>query len=559
MPVATSAPARQGIESDFAPLPGKDPTKAQFLALGNGRVLIALFSRVFSMGPVVMAQTFGSNVSDLMKTTNGDYDVVHMSGDRKRKNVVTVKSVAATGTIHDEEGLQQLLKLIDKLNPPDDYLIMPYGVTDGVLVQGANLSSADLANPAPGARLEDDKGKYIRDLYRIVEKLLQTKPKLKISIINTDNKDGNGTLITDMLLKIASIRNPEMTDQIKARVRAHETMVDLIANPYKDDAGKMNLAVPEVEENLPKEHVVLEDSEGFIPAKAAAELEANGFIIARERDSVIKKYHPKKLRIMNANHTAFVAAAALSGHINTGTAVQDPAIDRYLRQLYVKDFTVIADELHIDRQSLDQAFGEWMRRINRVHSTFWIAMNFPSKAVIRFVPTIRALVARGRTPAKEMAYAIASNLRYLTCSRKSADPLKPGVYIGFLDKGVSVHHVDYERIGTNPANQQGVFMAAEGNEYEFRFPIDPAIIDRLGTLIGASQKDVEQGIREVLGRIGATNKEKNNGPIVTVPELEPFIQNIVDMYYQMVRSEDRRTAMQVLQGSVLAGCPCCGR
>lgn len=550
MQIPASTRARQEIESDFRPLPGKDPTKARFLALGNGRVLLALFSKVFGMGPVVMAQTFGSNVSELMKTSNGDYDVVHMSGDRTRKQTVTVNAVAATGTIHDEEGMQQLFKLIDQMNPPDDYLIIPHGVTDGVLVQGANLSAADLANPASGAKPEADKGKYIRDLYRVVERLLETKPNLKISIINTDNKDGNGTLITDMLLKIASVRNPAMTRQLETRVRAHETMVDLIANPYKDDAGKMNLAVPEVEETLPREHVVLEDSESFIPARAAGELEARGFIIARDRGSVIKKYHPKKLRIMNANHTAFVAAAALAGHINTGSAVQDPIIDQYLRRLYEKDFVVICDELHIDRHSIDQAFGEWMGRINRVHNTFWIAMNFPSKAAIRFLPTIRALVARGRTPSKEMAYAFASNLRYLTAARKSADSLKPGVYVGFLDKGVSVPHVDYERIGTNPANQQGVFMTAEGNEYEFRFPNDPSIIETLGTLVSASKPDVEKGIREVLGRIGATNPEKNNGPMVTTPALEAFIRDIVDMYYQMVRAEDRRTALQVLQTSV---------
>lgn len=548
----------QEIESDFQPFPGKNAAGARFLALGNGRVLLALYSKVFSMGPVVMAQTFGSNVSEIMKARHGDYDVVHMSGDRSRKNLVTVKAVAATGSIDDEEGLQRLFKLIDQMNPPDDYLVIPYGVTDGVLVQGANLSPADLAHPAPGAKPGQDKGKYIRDLYRVVEKLLQTKPKLKISIINTDNKDGNGTLITDMLLKIASVRNPALATQIKARVRAHETMVDLIANPYKDDSGKMNLAVPEVEETLPKEHVVLEDSEAFIPAKVAAQLEACGFIVAREPGSVINKYHPKKLRIMNANHTAFVAAAALAGHINTGTAVQDPAVDQYLRRLYEKDFVVIGEELHIDRKSLDQAFGEWMRRINRVHSTFWIAMNFPSKAVIRFIPTIKALLARGRMPSKEMAFAIASNLRYLTPAGKSADPLKPGVYIGFLDQGVKVPHVDYERIGTNPANQQGVFMTAEGNSYEFRFPNDPVIIDKLGTLVSASRPAVDKGLREVLARIGATNAEKNNGMLVTMPALEPFVKDIVDMYDQMVRAEDRQTAMRVLQKSVLTCGGCCG-
>lgn len=547
MQTPASTRARQEIESDFTPLPGKDAARARFLALGNGRVLLGLFSKVFGMGPVVMAQTFGSNVSEWMKSRNGDYDVVHMSGDRSRKQIVTVNAVAATGTIHDEEGMQQLFRLIDQINPPDDYLIIPYGVTDGVLVQGANLSAADLANAAPGARPEADKGKYIRDLYRVVERLLQTKPNLKISIINTDNKDGNGTLITDMLLKIASVRNPAMARRIEHRVRAHETMVDLIANPYKDEAGRMNMAVPEIEETLPREHVVLEDSEGFIPAVAAGELEARGFIIARERGSVIKKYHPKKLRIMNANHTAFVAAAALSGHINTGSAVQDPAIDQYLRRLYEKDFVVICDELHIDRKVLDQAFNEWMRRINRVHSTFWIAMNFPSKAAIRFLPTIRALVARGHAPSKEMAYAFASNLRYLTCARKSTDPLKPGVYVGFLDKGASVPHVDYERIGTNPQNQQGVFMTAEGSEYEFRFPNDPSIIEKLGTLVSASRTDVEKGLRDVIGRIGATNSERNNGPIVTTPALEPFVRDVVDMYYQTVRAEDRRTVLQVLR------------
>jgi hypothetical protein len=177
-------------------------------------------------------------------------------------------------------------------------------------------------------------------------------------------------------------------------------------------------------------------------------------------------------------------------------------------------------------------------------------MNFPSKAAIRFLPTIRALVARGRAPSREMAYAFASNLRYLTSAGKSVDPLKPGVYIGFLDKGVSVPHVDYERIGTNPQNQQGVFMTAEGSAYEFRFPNDPVIIEKLGTLVSASKTDVEKGIRQVLGRIGATNNERNNGPIVTTPALEPFIRDIVDMYYQMVRADDRRTALQVLQTSV---------
>ena len=81
----------------------------------------------------------------------------------------------------------------------------------------------------------------------------------------------------------------------------------------------------------------------------------------------------------------------------------------------------------------------------------------------------------------------------------------------------------------------------------------PVVLHRLGGAvqpfhIHAQLLHLDGG--EVLGRIGATNNERNNGPIVTTPALEPFIQDIVDMYYPMVRAEDRRTALEVLQTSV---------
>jgi tagaturonate reductase len=220
-----------------------------------------------------------------------------------------------------------------------------------------------------------------------------------LTILPCELFEGNADILRGLLLQLADQwKLPEhLQHWISEKCRWHNTLVDRI------------VTIPEAHP-LKSEDPLLTAAEPF--ALWAVEVKGNDADLfthwAIHQTSDVRPFFLRKVRILNAAHTAVVGKAGAKGIATVREAVTDPEIEAWLKRLLFEEIIpTLEGRVEAPRQFADQVL-ERFRNPYLVHKISDIAQYHAEKVAIRLKTTRAEFVEQfGRTP-KLLDEAIAS-------------------------------------------------------------------------------------------------------------------------------------------------------
>jgi len=236
-----------------------------------------------------------------------------------------------------------------------------------------------------------------------------------VFVIPTELVPDNGPRLAAMVHELAGKhdRSPAFRDWLEARVRFCSSLVDRITTAPPPDQHAA------LEEKLGYRDVLLTVTEPYAlwaieadPAELRAAFPVESATVAFAPD--IAFYRERKLRLLNAVHTAAAPLALLAGVRTVRDATAHPLLGPFLNRLLFEEIIPATDlpageARAFAQQVLERFANPWLEHEWRV-----IATNQEDKFRIRVVP----LISRGSQPSLALAAAA-----HLTFTRASIDSL----------------------------------------------------------------------------------------------------------------------------------------
>jgi len=261
--------------------------------------------------------------------------------------------------------------------------------------------SLDVLDPAVAADLDALRGAPTAPVTtapaRIVAGLLARRAAGvgPLAIVPCDNLPGNGEALARVVGEFAAQVDPSLAGWMAGNVTFGTTMVDRITPATTDehrtavgDALGVSDASPVPTEPF-SEWVI----QGEFPAGRPAWETAGARIVAD-----VEPFERRKLALLNGSHSLLAYAATILGHQTVDEAIADPRCLAWVEQWWDEacaHLPLPADELAAYRQALLARY----RNPNIRHALAQIASDGSLKLPVRIVPTLRAELAAGRTPA----------------------------------------------------------------------------------------------------------------------------------------------------------------
>ena len=229
------------------------------------------------------------------------------------------------------------------------------------------------------------------------------------TVLTCDNLPANGTVVRQVVLGFAALRDPDLADWIADQAAFPCCMVDRIT-PATTDADFAALAAsegiddPAMVVHEPFRQWVIEDK--FPQGRPAWDAVGAQIVTA------VGAHELMKLRCLNGTHSTLAYLGYLAGHETISDAVADPAFASLCERLWRDEIlpTVPAPQGE-DLRAYCAALLSRYRNPAIRHRTWQIAMDGSQKLPQRLLGTLRDNLAAGKMP-KGLCLAIAGWMRY---------------------------------------------------------------------------------------------------------------------------------------------------
>ncbi len=226
-----------------------------------------------------------------------------------------------------------------------------------------------------------------------------------------DNLPHNGATLKRVLVRLASLRDPDLGRFVEDELRCPSTMVDRIV-PATTDADRESIAAtlglqdawPVLTE--PFSQWVIEDH--FAVGRPDWDLAGATFV------SDVAPFELAKLRLLNGSHSTLAYLGSLAGHETVADTMAAPGFGALVRGLMLEEVApTLPDVPGLD---LDRYAASLMARFRNPalrHRTWQIAMDGSQKLPQRLLGTIRDRLAAG-AGFERLALGVAAWMRYAT-------------------------------------------------------------------------------------------------------------------------------------------------
>jgi fructuronate reductase len=260
----------------------------------------------------------------------------------------------------------------------------------------------DLDNPmeprsAPGIIVEALARRFQRDLD-------------PFAVMSCDNLPSNGATTRKIVVRLATLRDPELGDRIESEVVFPSTMVDRIV-PATTDADRAEVAkLTGLEDAWP---VVTEPFSQFVIENRFPGGRPNFEVAGAEMVADVEPFERMKLRMLNGSHSSLAYLGYLAGYEYVAQAIADPAFKAFIHDLMTEE---VMPTLGMDGKALETYRDRLLRRFANPalnHRLWQIAMDGSQKLPQRLLGTIRGRL-RGSHGIDRLSLGVAAWMRYVT-------------------------------------------------------------------------------------------------------------------------------------------------
>jgi len=231
--------------------------------------------------------------------------------------------------------------------------------------------------------------------------------------------DRNGQQLKACILRYAALWGLEesFTDWVARENIFCNTLVDRINTGFPAD------------EVLPYRDALTNASERYhlwvieteLDLEAELPFQKAGLNVILTRDG-LQDYHTRKVRILNAAHTAMTPYGLLQGFDSVKSCIDDPAMAGFIRKCIFKE---IIPTLELPRQELEDYANSVLARFANPyvkHMLSAISLNSVSKFKVRLLPSILGYKARFGTYPAALLFAFRQLLEFYRSGDPKDDP-----------------------------------------------------------------------------------------------------------------------------------------
>lgn len=396
----------------------------------------------------------------------------------------------------------------DCVNPFADYeKFLKYGESEDLEVIISNTTEAGIAvDPTDTdftACPKSFPGKLLALLKRRYDKFGGDENK-GLNIIPCELIDNNGDELYRCLIELAQINKMDAAfiGWIKSACHFTSTLVDRIVPGYpKNEIEEIRKETGYIDNNVVKGEIfhlwVLKKE---LSVQKALPADSTGLNVIFADD--IKPYKQRKVKILNGSHTALVPVAYLAGIDTVGEAMNDPAIEKFVRDFVFDEVNPTIDLPQHQMTAFANSVIERYRNPYIRHELMSIALNSTTKFKTRLLPTLTDYVRiKGELP-QHLIFAFAALVLFHRGKR--------------------------------------------GNE-DIKLADDPAYLEKWNALWAEFDGDYENLARKVLGWKDAWDTDMNG--------IHPQIAQTVAKYLKAMSENGMRAAVDCFVGN----CGCKGK
>ncbi len=396
----------------------------------------------------------------------------------------------------------------DCVNPFADYeKFLKYGESEDLEVIISNTTEAGIAvDPTDTdftACPKSFPGKLLALLKRRYDKFGGDENK-GLNIIPCELIDNNGDELYRCLIELAQINKMDaaFVGWVKSACHFTSTLVDRIVPGYpKNEIEEIRKETGYIDNNVVKGeifHLWVLKKEPSVQQALPADSTGLNVIFADD----IKPYKQRKVKILNGSHTALVPVAYLAGIDTVGEAMNDPAIEKFVRDFVFEEVNPTIDLPQDQMTAFANSVIERYRNPYIRHELMSIALNSTTKFKTRLLPTLTDYVRiKGELP-QHLIFAFAA--------------------LVLFHKG------------------------KRGNE-DIKLADDPTYLEKWKTLWAEFDGDYEKLARKVLGWKDAWDTDMNG--------IHPQIAQTVAKYLKAMSENGMRAAVDCFVGN----CGCKGK
>lgn len=396
----------------------------------------------------------------------------------------------------------------DCVNPFADYeKFLKYGESDDLQVIISNTTEAGIAVDPTDTDLsqcpKSYPGKLLALLKRRYDRFKGDAAK-GLAIIPCELIDDNGDELYRCLTELAQINKMDAAFIKWLQTANHftSTLVDRIVPGYpKNEIEEIRKETGYIDNNVVKGeifHLWVLKKEPSVQKALPADSTGLNVIFADD----IKPYKQRKVKILNGSHTALVPVAYLAGIDTVGEAMNDPAIEKFVRDFVFDEVNPTIDLPQHQMTAFANSVIERYRNPYIRHELMSIALNSTTKFKTRLLPTLTDYVRiKGELP-QHLIFAFAALVLFHRGKR--------------------------------------------GNE-DIKLADDPAYLEKWNALWAEFDGDYENLARKVLGWKDAWDTDMNG--------IHPQIAQTVAKYLKAMSENGMRAAVDCFVGN----CGCKGK
>lgn len=391
---------------------------------------------IVHLGLGVFFRAFGCiYVADAMAASGGDWGITGVSlRSPDTRDALRAQDWAYTSVSLTPQGYQT--RVVEVLNnvlvaPEDPMLVLAAMADPSIKIVSLTVTEKGYChNPAHGT-LNTAHPDIVHDLANALPvsalgylvRALQMRRDAghdPFTVLTCDNLPENGKLVRGIVLELAQLIDPDLSQWISEKGRFPSTMVDRItpATTTQDIAevakltGKQD-AAPVMHE--PFAQWVVEDDfvHGARPDLAAVGVEMVSQVTAHEH---------MKLRMLNGTHSALAYTGYLAGHETIADTMADPVLAGYVRLLWSEIMPAVTAPEGVSLPDYADALFQRYSNPAVRHRTWQIAMDGSQKLPQRILGTLAQNLAAGRA-SPGLCLAVAAWMQYVGAVDPEGQPI----------------------------------------------------------------------------------------------------------------------------------------
>ena len=229
-----------------------------------------------------------------------------------------------------------------------------------------------------------------------------------ITVLSCDNLSDNGALTRKAVVSLAGYHSADLADWIDTRVSFPSSMVDRIAPAVTDEdyaVGRNLLQADDLGLSVTEEFTqwVIEDD--FVGERPPLERVGATFVKS------VRSWEERKLRLLNAAHSAMAYMGGLAGIEYVHQAVKDPQVRKMIYALWRESLQTIEDDDNFDANAYCQSLIKRFSNPSLNHRLQQIAIDGSEKIPVRILAPINELL-KAEKDTSQLTETVATWIHY---------------------------------------------------------------------------------------------------------------------------------------------------